>query len=139
MGVPLSPSPLPRCAGQTTEALEAYDHALRLWQARAQADPNDAGPPQALAGLYAELASLHLAMASTNAAPEVQTEHRRRACGYARQSHIHLNRLPNPAAGFGARYPWSASTAETLRRTAEHCKTDAGTASAGAVAVTQGK
>jgi tetratricopeptide (TPR) repeat protein len=109
-------------AGHTADALEAYDHALRLWQVRAQADRNDAGPPQALAGLYAELASLHLAMTSTNAAPEVQTEHRRRACGYARQSHVHLNRLPNPTAGFGARYPWSASTAETLRRTAEHCE-----------------
>jgi non-specific serine/threonine protein kinase/serine/threonine-protein kinase len=125
--------------GHTTEALEAYDHALRLWQAQAQTDPNDAGPPQALAGLYAELASLHLALASTNAAPEVQTEHRRRACAYVQESRTHLKCLPNSAAGFGARYPWSASTAETLRRTAQHCKTDAGTASAGAVAVTQGK
>ncbi|MGQ0592355.1 MAG: protein kinase domain-containing protein [Gammaproteobacteria bacterium] len=109
-------------AGRRTEALETYDHALRLWQARAQADRNDASPPQALAGLYAELAGLHLAMAGTNAAPEVQTEHRRQACAYVQESRTHLKRLPNPALQFGARYPWSASTAETLQRTAEHCK-----------------
>ncbi|MGQ0592352.1 MAG: protein kinase domain-containing protein, partial [Gammaproteobacteria bacterium] len=109
-------------AGHTTEALEAYDHALRLWQARSAADRKDAGPPQALAGIYAELASLHLAMASKSAALEVQTQHRRQACAYVRESRTHLNRLPNPAVGFGARYPWSASTAETLRRTAEHCE-----------------
>ncbi|MGH8568735.1 MAG: hypothetical protein ACREXU_12145, partial [Gammaproteobacteria bacterium] len=115
-------------AGHTTEALEAYDRALRLWQARGAADRNDAGPPQALAGIYAELASLHLAMARTDATPEVKTQHRRQACGYVQQSRTHLKRLPNPAAGFGARYPWSASTGETLRRTAEHCKTPAGTA-----------
>ncbi|MGH8583346.1 MAG: tetratricopeptide repeat protein [Gammaproteobacteria bacterium] len=109
-------------AGKTKEALEAYQQALRIWQARTQADRNDVAPPQALAGIYAELASVHLAMASTNATPEVQTKHRRQACGYAEQSRVHLKRLPNPAAGFGARYPWSASTAETLRRAAEHCK-----------------
>ncbi len=110
-------------AGNTTDALEAYDHALRLWQARGAADRNDVGPPQALAGIYAELASLHLAMASIRAAPKVEMQHRRQACGYVQQSRTHLTRLPNPAAGFGARYPWSASTADTLRRTAEHCKT----------------
>ena len=64
---------------------------------------------------------VYLAMASKSAATEVQTQHRRRACAYVQESRTHLNRLPNPAAGFGARYPWSASTAETLRRTAEHC------------------
>ena len=36
-------------AGHTTEALEAYGRALRIWQARGAADPNDAGPSQALA------------------------------------------------------------------------------------------
>lgn len=108
--------------GKTKEALEAYQQALRLWQARAQADRNDAAPPQALAGLFAELASLHLATAGTSMVPEVETRHRRRACAYVQQSRVHLKRLPNPAAGFGARYPWSASTAETLRRAAEHCK-----------------
>jgi len=126
-------------AGHTTEALEAYDQALRLWQPRAQADRNDAGPPQALAGIYAELASLHLAMASQSAAPDVQTQHRRRACAYVQESRTHLNRLPNPAAGFGARYPWSASTAETLRRTAEHCDSRGMTPSAHAPVAMQGQ
>ena len=83
--------------------------------------PRQPGAGPSLAGIYAELASLHLAMASKSAATEVQTQHRRRACAYVQESRTHLNRLPNPAAGFGARYPWSASTAETLRRTAEHC------------------
>jgi tetratricopeptide (TPR) repeat protein len=126
-------------AGHTTDALEGYDHALRLWQARGTADPNDAGPPQALAGIYAELASLHLAMASTNAAPEVQTEHRRQACAYVQESRTHLKRLPYPTAGFGARYPWSASTAETLRRTAEHCETPGVTPSAHTLVAIQGQ
>jgi hypothetical protein len=126
-------------AGHTTDALEGYDHALRLWQARGTADPNDAGPPQALAGLYAELASLHLAMASTNAAPEVQTEHRRQACAYVQESRTHLKRLPNPTAGFGARYPWSTSTAETLRRTAEHCESPGVAPSARALVAVQGQ
>ncbi len=125
--------------GHTADALEAYDHALRLWQARGAADPNDAGPPQALAGIYAEVASLHMAMASTNAAPEDQTEHRRRACAYVQESRTHLNRLPNPAAGFGARYPWSASTAETLQRTAEHCESRGMTPSAYAPVAMQGQ
>jgi eukaryotic-like serine/threonine-protein kinase len=126
-------------AGHTTDALEAYGHALRLWQARGAADPNDAAPSQALAGIYAELASLHLAMASKSAAPDVQTQHRRRACAYVQESRTHLKRLPNPAIGFGARYPWSASTAETLRRTAEHCAAHGVTPFAHALVATQGQ
>ncbi len=110
-----------------------------MWQTRSAADRNDAGPPQALAGLYAELGSLHLAMASTDAAPEVQTEHQRQACGYALQSRVQLKRLPNPAAGFGARYSWSASTTETLRRTAEHCESRGVTPSAHAPVAMQGQ
>ncbi len=97
------------------------------------------GEKSGLAGIYAELASLHLAMASSNATPEVQTEHRRRACAYVQDSHTHLNRLPNPQIGFGARYPWSASTAETLRRTAEHCESRGLTPSAHAPVATQGQ
>ncbi len=109
-------------AGQRTEALDAYDQALRLWRAGAQADPHDARPPQALAGVYAELAGVHLAMAGATRDPEIERRHRRRACAFAQESREHLKRLPDPAAGFGARYPWSSSMSDTLRRVAEICK-----------------
>ena len=54
-------------------------------------------------------------------------------------SRAHLKRLPNLALRFGARYPWRASTPETLRRTAEHGKARGMKPAARALVPGQGK
>jgi tetratricopeptide (TPR) repeat protein len=97
-------------ASQTGNALAAYDQALRIWQARAVADPADVSPARALAGIYAELADLHAASGDTS-----------RACADYQRSQEYLRQLPDPETGVGARYPWSPSTDEMQQRAAELC------------------
>lgn len=107
--------------GKTLDALKAYRTALDIWLTRAAADPKDPVPSQALAGIHAELGNLHAAMAEASKEADKRQQQHRLACASYRNSRAFLRRLPDPAAGFGARHPWLLSADKMLLRAAELC------------------
>jgi len=109
-------------AGDINNALLAYQQSLSLWSERAKKYPEDVRPRQGMAGVYAELSTLHAVLANQINEPEGASKQRKKSCEFYQSSQQLMEQLPEPGMGFGTRYSWLHSPEELLRPLAVQCR-----------------
>ena len=107
--------------GRRQDAQRAYEQAIQLWRTRAKDDPRDSAPPQALAGIYAELAKMEHELSDAARKNVEKLRLRNKACDDIQRSRQYLQQLKDPSIGFGARYPWLPSLYEFLKHLGKLC------------------
>ncbi|MGI9331596.1 MAG: protein kinase domain-containing protein [Gammaproteobacteria bacterium] len=101
-----------RAVNEPMQALESFRQSLSIWQDASMQFPSDVRPQQRIAGLNAELASVHIRLANDAGEQGVQALHANQACHYSEVSQSTLAALPDPDIGFGPRFSWLNPPAE---------------------------